>query len=66
VAALAGLAAMAQVDLGVRVHRNRPLDELVPQADEVLRTALARAGVIGRVAERPPLAGVPAPRLRSA
>ena len=32
-----------QADLGVRVHRNRPLDELSPQATEVLQTALRRA-----------------------
>lgn len=45
VAARIGLGRMAQVDLGVRVHRNRPLDELSPQALAVMRTALARAGV---------------------
>jgi len=33
---------MAQVDLGRRVHRNRPLDELSPQATSVLQTALRR------------------------
>jgi glucosyl-3-phosphoglycerate synthase len=38
-----GLDAMAQVDLGVRLHRNRPLDELSPQAMSVLQTALRRA-----------------------
>jgi glucosyl-3-phosphoglycerate synthase len=38
-----GLEAMAQVDLGTRVHRNRPLDELSPQATAVLQTALRRA-----------------------
>jgi len=42
-----GADAIAQVDLGVRVHRNRPLAELRPQADDVLRTALGRAGVSG-------------------
>jgi glucosyl-3-phosphoglycerate synthase len=36
--------AIAQVDLGRRVHRNRPLDELRPQATDVLRAALDRAG----------------------
>jgi len=36
---------VAQVDLGVRVHRNRSLDELGPQAMAVIHTALARAGV---------------------
>ena len=43
VAALYGVASIAQVDLGVRIHRNRPLDELRPQATDVLRAALARA-----------------------
>jgi glucosyl-3-phosphoglycerate synthase len=38
-----GLAAMAQVDLGERVHRNRPLEELSPQAMAVLQVALHRA-----------------------
>jgi glucosyl-3-phosphoglycerate synthase len=42
-----GAEAIAQVDLGVRVHRNRPLAELRPQADDILRTALERAGVPG-------------------
>ena len=43
-----GIAAVAQVDLGVRVHRNRTLDELGPQATAVLHTALARAGLPAR------------------
>ena len=34
---------LAQVDLGERIHRNRPLHELRPQAVDVLRAALARA-----------------------
>ena len=34
---------LAQVDLGERIHRNRPLDELRPQAVDVLRAALERA-----------------------
>ena len=38
-----GAAAIAQVDLGIRIHRNRPLDELRPQAVEVLRAG-PRAG----------------------
>ena len=38
-----GLSAMAQVDLGERVHRNRPLDELSPQAMAVIQLALHRA-----------------------
>lgn len=51
VAARFGPESMAQVDLGRRVHRNRPLEELAPQAEEVLRTVLARAGVAGAVPE---------------
>jgi glucosyl-3-phosphoglycerate synthase len=34
---------LAQVDLGERIHRNRPLHELRPQAVDVLRAALARS-----------------------
>jgi glucosyl-3-phosphoglycerate synthase len=34
---------IAQVDLGERIHRNRPLNELRPQAVDVLRAALERA-----------------------
>jgi glucosyl-3-phosphoglycerate synthase len=44
-AALAGAAALAQVDLGTRRHRHRGLDQLGPQALKVLQTALDRAGV---------------------
>lgn len=44
VASRFGAASIAQVDLGVRVHRNRPLEELRGQAVEVLRAALDRAG----------------------
>lgn len=40
-----GIGALAQVDLGKRVHRNRPLHELGPMATVVLHTALERAGV---------------------
>jgi glucosyl-3-phosphoglycerate synthase len=43
VASLFGVQTIAQVDLGVRVHRNRPLTELRPQATDILRAALARA-----------------------
>jgi glucosyl-3-phosphoglycerate synthase len=43
VAALYGVDSIAQVDLGIRIHRNRPLDELRPQATDILRAALARA-----------------------
>jgi glucosyl-3-phosphoglycerate synthase len=42
---LVGLGATAQVDLGVREHRNRPLDELGGQATAILLTALRRAGL---------------------
>lgn len=45
VAARFGVGSIAQVDLGVRIHRNRPLSELRPQAVEVLRAALTRAGL---------------------
>jgi glucosyl-3-phosphoglycerate synthase len=40
-----GTDALAQVDLDVREHRNRPLDELGPQAMAILVTGLRRAGV---------------------
>jgi glucosyl-3-phosphoglycerate synthase len=39
-----GTEVIAQVDLGVRVHRNRPLDELSPQAAAIIQTVLTRAG----------------------
>jgi len=42
VAQLFGVHALAQVDLGIRRHRNRPLEELRPMAVEVLRAALER------------------------
>ena len=38
-----GPAALAQVDLGLREHRHRPLDELAVQAAEVAATILARS-----------------------
>jgi glucosyl-3-phosphoglycerate synthase len=37
-----GPAAIAEVDLGERAHRNRPLSELSGQADEVLGAVLSR------------------------
>jgi len=59
VAARFGTGSIAQVDLGTRTHRNRPLDELRPQAVEVLRAGLARAGIRtgpgGPGASRPPV-----------
>ena len=51
-----GAGAIAQADLGRRVHRNRPLGELAPQAEAVLRTVLARVGLGDPVSECPPLA----------
>jgi len=44
IADLEGTDAIAQVDLGLRRHRNRSLDELGPQALAILQTALSRAG----------------------
>lgn len=41
-AARFGTAGLAQVDLGVRIHRNRPLEDLGPQAAVILRAALER------------------------
>jgi len=42
VAQTLGTDRLAQVDLGERIHRNRPLYELRPQAVDVLRAALER------------------------
>jgi glucosyl-3-phosphoglycerate synthase len=42
VAQTLGADRLAQVDLGERIHRNRPLEELRPQAVDVLRAALER------------------------
>lgn len=42
VARLFGVDALAQVDLGIRRHRNRPLEQLSPMSAEVLRAALER------------------------
>ena len=43
VASSFGVESIAQVDLGVRAHRNRPLSELRPQATDILQAALARS-----------------------
>lgn len=43
IAAADGVESMAQVDLGTRRHRNRPLHQLGPQALAVLQAALRRA-----------------------
>jgi len=50
-----GADAVTQVDLGARTHRNRPLADLGAQAEVVLRTVLARAGLGPPVDECPPL-----------
>ena len=39
-----GIAAIAEVDLGLRIHRNRPLSQLGPMAAEVIAAALERSG----------------------
>lgn len=41
-----GASSIAQVDLGRRTHRNRPLNELGSMSRDVLRVALDRAGVL--------------------
>jgi glucosyl-3-phosphoglycerate synthase len=40
-----GVSSLAQVDLGIRRHRNRPLEELRTMAVDVLRAALRRHAV---------------------
>jgi glucosyl-3-phosphoglycerate synthase len=40
-----GAPRMTQVDLGIREHRNRPLEDLGPQATAIIVTALRRAGL---------------------
>lgn len=40
-----GVQSVSQVDLGVRAHRNRPLEQLGPQALAILATTLRRAGL---------------------
>ncbi|MCB0932605.1 MAG: glucosyl-3-phosphoglycerate synthase [Mycobacterium sp.] len=40
-----GLDAIAQVNLGVRIHRNRPTSELGPMSRQVVATLLDRCGV---------------------
>lgn len=63
-----GLASLAQVDLGSRGHRSRPLADLAPMAEAVLHVALHRgAGYADAPAACPPLAGIrPIPSLRTA
>ena len=40
-----GVRSLAQVDLGIRRHRNRPIEELRPMAVDVLHAALSRYGI---------------------
>ena len=42
IATMFGTDAIAQVDLGMRIHRNRPLNELSPMAAQVMQAALRR------------------------
>lgn len=53
VAARYGAEAIAEVDLGARRHRNRPISELGPEAEAVARVILGRAGVTGRARQTP-------------
>ncbi len=63
-----GLAGLAQVELGSRSHRSRPLAELAPMAEAVLHVALHRgAGHAEAPASCPPLTGIrPVPSRRTA
>ncbi|HWC28414.1 MAG TPA: glucosyl-3-phosphoglycerate synthase [Solirubrobacteraceae bacterium] len=67
----AGGDALAQVDLGSRQNRHRPLEELAPMAAAVLAAVTSRlwrerrlldAGAVGAPPARPPLAELGAPR----
>lgn len=56
---LAGIDAIAQVDLDERQNRHQPLSELGPMALEVMRAVLSRAGAAdGAIVERPPMASL--------
>jgi glucosyl-3-phosphoglycerate synthase len=59
---IAGIDAIAQVDLDVRQNRHQPLRELRPMAAAVLRAVAERRGMIdepaGRIVERPPMASL--------
>jgi glucosyl-3-phosphoglycerate synthase len=54
-----GLDAIAQADLGERLHRNRPLDELAPMAHAIARTILERAERCGRLVSTEDYPGLP-------
>lgn len=43
-----GLGSIAEVDLGTRAHRNRPISELAPQAVAIVQVAIDRAGLTAR------------------
>ena len=59
-AARFGADAVVEADLGWRHHRNRPLEELRPQAQEVLHVILHRAGRLDwRPKDCPPLGSLP-------
>jgi glucosyl-3-phosphoglycerate synthase len=56
---LAGIDAIAQVDLDERQNRHQPLSELGPMATAVLRAVLSRAGAAeSTIVERPPMASL--------
>jgi glucosyl-3-phosphoglycerate synthase len=56
---LAGIDAIAQVDLDERQNRHQPLSELGPMALEVMRAVLTRAGAAdSAIVERPPMASL--------
>jgi glucosyl-3-phosphoglycerate synthase len=59
---VAGIDAIAQVDLDVRQNRHQPLSELGPMAAAVLRAVAERRGMVdepaGRIVERPPMASL--------
>ena len=48
VASRFGPGSIAEVDLGTRAHRNRPVSELAPQAVAIVQVALERAGLTSR------------------
>lgn len=58
-----GVPAIAQVDLGIRTHRNRPIAELHEQAVQVMRATLTRADGLAPALtrpQRPPIASLDA------
>lgn len=53
VARTCGVPAIAQVDLGTRTHRNRPIAELHEQAVQVMRATLARTDALDASLRQP-------------